>query len=159
MANISEILKNAKRIHFIGIGGSGMCPLAEILHAKGYSLQGSDNNESSIVDRIRAMGIPVMMGQKAENIKGADMIVYSAAIQHGNPELEAALSSGIPTFQRAELLGEVSRHFSNCIGICGTHGKTTTTSMTVQTMLSAGLDPSAVIGVYFDIFIFLLRVV
>lgn len=146
MANISEILKNAKRIHFIGIGGSGMCPLAEILHAKGYSLQGSDNNESSIVDRIRAMGILVMMGQKAENIKGADMIVYSAAIQHGNPELEAALSSGIPTFQRAELLGEVSRHFSNCIGICGTHGKTTTTSMTVQTMLSAGLDPSAVIG-------------
>ena len=146
MANISEILKNSKRIHFIGIGGSGMCPLAEILHAKGYSLQGSDNNESSIVERIRAMGIPVMMGQKAENIKGADMIVYSAAIQHGNPELEAALSSGIPTFQRAELLGEVSRHFSNCIGICGTHGKTTTTSMTVQTMLSAGLDPSAVIG-------------
>lgn len=146
MANISEILKNAKRIHFIGIGGSGMCPLAEILHAKGYSLQGSDNNESSIVDRIRAMGIPVMMGQKAENINGADMIVYSAAIQQGNPELEAALSSGIPTFQRAELLGEVSRHFSNCIGICGTHGKTTTTSMTVQTMLSAGLDPSAVIG-------------
>lgn len=123
-----------------------MCPLAEILHAKGYSLQGSDNNESSIVDRIRAMGIPVMMGQKAENIKGADMIVYSAAIQRGNPELEAALGSGIPTFQRAELLGEVSRHFSNCIGICGTHGKTTTTSMTVQTMLSAGLDPSAVIG-------------
>lgn len=146
MANISEILKNAKRIHFIGIGGSGMCPLAEILHAKGYSLQGSDNNESSIVDRIRAMGIPVMMGQKAENINGADMIVYSAAIQQGNPELEAALSSGIPTFQRAELLGEVSRHFSNCIGICGTHGKTTTTSMTVQTMISAGLDPSAVIG-------------
>lgn len=146
MANISETLKNAKRIHFIGIGGSGMCPLAEILHAKGYSLQGSDNNESSIVDRIRAMGIPVMMGQKAENINGADMIVYSAAIQQGNPELEAALSSGIPTFQRAELLGEVSRHFSNCIGICGTHGKTTTTSMTVQTMLSAGLDPSAVIG-------------
>lgn len=146
MANISETLKNAKRIHFIGIGGSGMCPLAEILHAKGYSLQGSDNNESSIVDRIRAMGIPVMMGQKAENINGADMIVYSAAIQQGNPELEAALSSGIPTFQRAELLGEVSRHFSNCIGICGTHGKTTTTSMTVQTMLSSGLDPSAVIG-------------
>ena len=103
MANISEILKNAEGKHFIGIGGSGMCPLAEILHAKGYSLQGSDNNESSIVDRIRAMGIPVMMGQKAENIKGADMIVYSAAIQHGNPELEAALSSGIPTFQRAEL--------------------------------------------------------
>lgn len=146
MSNISEVLKNSKRIHFIGIGGSGMCPLAEILHAKGYSLQGSDNNESSIVDRIRAMGIPVMMGQKAENLEGADMIVYSAAIQRGNPELEAALASDVPTFTRAELFGEVTKHFENCIGICGTHGKTTTTSMTVQTMLSAGLDPSAVIG-------------
>lgn len=146
MADISEVLKNSKKIHFIGIGGSGMCPLAEILFAKGYSLQGSDNNESSIVDKIRGMGIPVMMGQKAENIKGADMIVYSAAIQRGNPELEAALESGIPTFTRAELFGEVTKHFDNCIGICGTHGKTTTTSMTVQTMLGAGLDPSAVIG-------------
>lgn len=146
MSDISEVLRNAKRIHFIGIGGSGMCPLAEILHAKGYSLQGSDNNESSIVERIRKLGIPVMMGQKAENIKGADMIVYSAAIQRGNEELEAALTSGIPTFTRAELFGEVTKHFDNCIGICGTHGKTTTTSMTVQAMLSADLDPSAVIG-------------
>ena len=146
MSNISEVLKNAKRIHFIGIGGSGMCPLAEILHAKGYCLQGSDNNESSIVDRIRALGIPVMMGQRAENIQGADMIVYSAAIMQTNPELQAALNSGIPTFQRAELFGEITRHFDNCIGICGTHGKTTTTSMTVQTMLEAGLDPSCVIG-------------
>lgn len=146
MTDISEILKSSKKIHFIGIGGSGMCPLAEILCAKGYSLQGSDNNESSIVDKIRGMGIPVMMGQKAENINGADMIVYSAAIQRGNPELEAALASGIPTFTRAELFGEVTKHFDNCIGICGTHGKTTTTSMTVQTMLGAGLDPSAVIG-------------
>lgn len=123
-----------------------MCPLAEILHAKGYSLQGSDNNESSIVERIRKLGIPVTMGQKAENIKGADMIVYSAAIMKDNPELVAALNSGIPTFQRAELFGEVTKQFRNCIGICGTHGKTTTTSMTVQTMLTAGLDPSAVIG-------------
>lgn len=146
MSNISEVLKTAKRIHFIGIGGSGMCPLAEILHAKGYSLQGSDNNESSIVDRIRALGIPVMMGQRAENIEGADMIVYSAAIMKTNPELKAALESGIPTFQRAELFGEITRHFDNCIGICGTHGKTTTTSMTVQAMMNAGLDPSAVIG-------------
>ena len=146
MTSISEVLQNAKRIHFIGIGGSGMCPLAEILHAKGYSLQGSDNNESSIVERIRALGIPVMMGQKAENIEGADMIVYSAAIKKDNPELAAALNSGIPTFKRAELFGEVTRQFDNCIGICGTHGKTTTTSMAVQTMLSAGLDPSAVIG-------------
>ncbi|MBE6827821.1 MAG: UDP-N-acetylmuramate--L-alanine ligase [Ruminococcaceae bacterium] len=146
MSEISEVLRNAKKIHFIGIGGSGMCPLAEILHAKGYSLQGSDNNESSIVDRIRNLGIPVMMGQRAENIAGADMIVYSAAIMETNPELKAALESGIPTFQRAELFGEITRQYGNCIGICGTHGKTTTTSMTVQAMITAGLDPSAVIG-------------
>lgn len=146
MNDISKVLKTVKTIHFIGIGGSGMCPLAEILHSKGYTLQGSDNNESSIVERIRKMGIKVMMGQRAENIEGAEMVVYSAAISKENPELKAALQSGIPTFQRAELLGEVSRQFNNCIGICGTHGKTTVTSLTVQTMLSAGLDPSAVIG-------------
>lgn len=146
MSNITEVLKNAKRIHFIGIGGSGMCPLAEILHAKGYSLQGSDNNESSIVERIRKLGIPVMMGQRPENLEGADMIVYSAAIMKTNPELIAALESGVPTFTRAELFGEITRQYSNCVGICGTHGKTTTTSMTVQTMLDAGLDISAVIG-------------
>lgn len=146
MNDISKVLKTVKTIHFIGIGGSGMCPLAEILHSKGYTLQGSDNNESSIVDRIRKMGIKVMMGQRAENIEGAEMVVYSAAISKENPELKAALERGIPTFQRAELLGEVSRQFTNCIGICGTHGKTTVTSLTVQTMIEAGLDPSAVIG-------------
>lgn len=146
MNEITKVLNSVKTIHFIGIGGSGMCPLAEILHSKGYTLQGSDNNESSIVDRIRKMGIKVMMGQRAENIEGAEMVVYSAAISKENPELKAALESGIPTFQRAELLGEVSRQFSNCIGICGTHGKTTVTSLTVQTMIEAGLDPSAVIG-------------
>ena len=146
MSNISKVLETVKTIHFIGIGGSGMCPFAEILHSKGYTLQGSDNNESSIVDRIRKMGIKVMMGQRAENIEGAEMVVYSAAISKENPELKAALESGIPTFQRAELLGEVSRQFTNCIGICGTHGKTTVTSLTVQTMIEAGLDPSAVIG-------------
>ena len=146
MNEITKVLETVKTIHFIGIGGSGMCPLAEILHSKGYTLQGSDNNESSIVDRIRKMGIKVMMGQRAENIEGAEMVVYSAAISKENPELKAAIESGIPTFQRAELLGEVSRQFSNCIGICGTHGKTTVTSLTVQTMIEAGLDPSAVIG-------------
>ncbi len=146
MNEISKVLENVKTIHFIGIGGSGMCPLAEILHSRGYTLQGSDNNESSIVERIRKMGIKVMMGQKTENIEGAEMVVYSAAISRENPELKAAIESGIPTFQRAELLGEISRQFSNCIGICGTHGKTTVTSLTVQTMLGAGLDPSAVIG-------------
>ena len=146
MYEIDKLLDTVKRIHFIGIGGAGMCPLAEILHAKGYKLSGSDNNETDTLNRIRKLGIPVMMGQKAENIKGADMIVYSAAIQRGNEELEAALASGIPTFTRAELFGEVTKHFDNCIGICGTHGKTTTSSMITQILMEAGLDPSAVIG-------------
>ena len=146
MSDIANTLKNAKKIHFIGIGGSGMCPLAEILHSRGYNLQGSDNNESSIVERIKKLGIPVFMGHSADNLGDADMLVYSAAISEDNPELAAARQRGIPTFQRAELFGEISKQYKNCIGICGTHGKTTVTSMTVQVMLTAGLDPSAVIG-------------
>ncbi len=146
MKNIDTLLKEVKRIHFIGIGGSGMCPLAEILHSEGYELSGSDNNESDTLQRIRNLGIPVTMGQKAENIKGAEMIVYTAALLKDNPELVAAKESGIPTFERSKLFGAISRMYSNCIGVCGTHGKTTTTSMLTQIMIEAGLDPSAVIG-------------
>ena len=146
MENIDTLLKQVKRIHFIGIGGSGMCPLAEILHSEGYVLSGSDNNESDTLARIRALGIPVTMGQKAENIAGAEMVVYTAALLKDNPELVAAKESGIPTFERAKLFGAISRLYKNCIGICGTHGKTTVTSMTTQVMLEAKLDPSAVIG-------------
>ena len=80
MENIDTLLKKVKRIHFIGIGGSGMCPLAEILHSWGYELSGSDNNESDTLARIRALGIPVSMGQRAENIGDAEMVVYTAAL-------------------------------------------------------------------------------
>ena len=146
MKDIDTLLKEVKRVHFIGIGGSGMCPLAEILHSWGYELSGSDNNESDTLDRIRKLGIPVTMGQRAENIKGAEMIVYTAALLKDNPELVAAKASGIPTFERSKLFGAISRMYKNCIGICGTHGKTTTTSMTTQIMITAKLDPSAVIG-------------
>lgn len=146
MKDIDILLKKVKRIHFIGIGGSGMCPLAEILHHEGYQLSGSDNNESDIVNRIRKLGIPVAMGQRAENIEGAEMVVYTAALLPDNPELVAAKESSIPTFERSELFGAVSRLYKNCYGVCGTHGKTTTTSMITQMMLSADLDPSAVIG-------------
>lgn len=146
MENIDTLLKQVKRIHFIGIGGSGMCPLAEILHSEGYTLSGSDNNESDTLARIRALGIPVTMGQKPENIEGAEMVVYTAALLKDNPELVAAKASGIPTFERAKLFGAISRLYKDCIGICGTHGKTTVTSMTTQVMLEAKLDPSAVIG-------------
>ena len=144
--SIDELLGKIKRIHFIGIGGSGMCPLAEILHSKGYILSGSDNNETDTLKRIRNLGITVYMGQKAENIQGAEMIVYTAAIMEDNPELIAAKASSIPTFERSKLFGAISRKFDNCIGVCGTHGKTTTTSMIVHTLIKAGMDTSAVIG-------------
>ena len=146
MFEADSYLDKVKKIHFIGIGGSGMCPLAEILHSKGYILTGSDNNETDTLKRIRDLGIDVKMGQCAENIDGAEMIVYTAAIMADNPELIAAKASGIPTFERSKLLGAVSRKFRNCIGISGTHGKTTSTSMLTQVLINAGADPSAVIG-------------
>lgn len=146
MFEADKYLDTVKKIHFIGIGGSGMCPLAEILHSKGYELTGSDNNETDTLARIKNLGIPVVLGQKAENIQDAEMIIYTAAIQKDNPELIAAFESGIPTFERSKLLGAVSRKFGNCIGISGTHGKTTVTSMLTQILINAGVDPSAVIG-------------
>ncbi len=130
----------------IGIGGAGMAPLAEILLEEGYALSGSDNNPSDTLEHIKSLGIPVYMGHHAENLRGAEMVVHTAALLSDNPELNAAKELGIPTFERAELFGAITRMYNNCIGICGTHGKTTTTSMLVQIMLMADKDPTAVIG-------------
>jgi len=146
MHEIDNLLKKVKRVHFIGIGGSGMCPLAEILFKEGYELSGSDNNETDTLARIRNMGIRVILGQKAENIEGAELIVYTAAILPDNPELVAAKASGIPTYERADLLGAITRMYSDCYCVCGTHGKTTVSSMLTQIMIQCGQDPSAVIG-------------
>ena len=146
LKNIDEVLGKIKRIHFIGIGGSGMCPLVEILHSKGYEISGSDNNESDTLNRVRSLGIPVFLGQRAQNIEGSQMIVYTAALLPDNPELCAAKESGIPTFERKELLGAITRMFDNCICVCGTHGKTTVTAMLTQIFLQSGADPTAVIG-------------
>ncbi len=146
MFEIDRVLKEVKRIHFIGIGGSGMCPLAEILHKEGYDISGSDNNESDTLDRVRAMGAKVTLGQVPENLEGAEMIVYTSAILAGNPELEAAKKSGIPLFERNDLLGAITRIYPDCIGVCGTHGKTTTCAMLTQVLIECGKDPSAVIG-------------
>lgn len=146
MFDIDILLKQIKKIHFIGIGGSGMCPLAEILHKEGYILSGSDNNETDTLARIRSLGIPVAMGQRAENIEGAEMIVYTAALLADNPELVAAKNSGIPTFERSKLLGAVTRMYPNSICISGTHGKTTACSMLTQVLIEADFDPTAVIG-------------
>ena len=123
-----------------------MCPLAEILHKEGYLLSGSDNNETDTLARIRSMGIPVTLGQKAENIEGAEMIVYTAALLPDNPELVAAKASGIPTFERSKLLGAITRIYPNSICISGTHGKTTACSMLTQVLIEADFDPTAVIG-------------
>ncbi|MGN0592142.1 MAG: UDP-N-acetylmuramate--L-alanine ligase [Ruminococcus sp.] len=141
-----EILKCKKHIHFIGIGGSGMYPLAQILHAKGYYLTGSDNNETETLQAVRNMGIPVMMGQRAENIEGADLIVHTAAIMADNPELIAAKASGVPVLERSDLLGLVTSWYDRAICVAGTHGKTTTTSMITQILYTAGIDLSAFIG-------------
>lgn len=141
-----DTLSRVKKIHFVGIGGSGMCPLAEILHHKGYELTGSDNSESETLDRIRSYGIPVTLGHRPENVKGAELVVYTAAVKADNPELVAAKKLGIPAVERSVMLGMVTRRFKNSIAVSGTHGKTTTTAMITQVLMSAGADPSAVIG-------------
>ena len=141
-----NILEGKKRIHFIGIGGSGMCPLAEILMSEGFEIQGSDMNEGETLDKIKSYGIPVFMGHKAENIDGAELIVYSAAIKENNPERAEAVKRGIPCIERSVMLGIVSRRYNRSIGISGTHGKTSTTGMLTQVLIGAGFDPSAIIG-------------
>ena len=146
LRNEDKIISQVKNIHMIGIGGSGMCPLAEILHSKGYILTGSDNNESDPLKRIKALGIKVYMGHDAENIKDAELVVYSAAISKENPELCAAKEKGIPTMERSHLLGALTRYFDNVIGVCGTHGKTTVTSMITQILYLNKMEPNAVIG-------------
>ncbi len=140
------LLTGIKRVHMIGIGGSGMCPLAEILHSKGYVLTGSDNNEGDTLNRIKALGIKVFMGHNAENVKDAELVVYSAAISEDNPERVAAKEQGIPTMERSKLLGALTRQYDNVVGVCGTHGKTTTSSMITQILYLSKKEPSAVIG-------------
>lgn len=140
------MLENAKHIHMIGIGGAGMFPIAEILHEKGYDITGSDNNETDTLKRVRKLGIPVTLGHFPENVDGADLIIYSAAIMKDNPELVAAAQKDIPTMERSYALGAITRKFDNVIGVCGTHGKTTVSSMITHVLLKSGKDPSAVIG-------------
>ena len=123
-----------------------MYPLAQILHSQGYYLTGSDNNETDTLQAVRDMGIPVFLGQRAENIKGADLIVHTAAIMADNPELIASKNSGVPVLERSDLLGIVTSWYDNAICVSGTHGKTTTTSMITQILYTQGIDLSAFIG-------------
>ncbi len=141
-----SLLKNKKHIHFIGIGGSGMFPIVQILHAEGFYITGSDNNETETIKIEREMGIEIFMGQRAENIEGADLIVYTAAIMADNPELIAAKESGVDTIERSVMLGLLTRRYDRAICISGTHGKTTTSALLTQILVESEMDPTAVIG-------------
>lgn len=141
-----QLLDGVKKIHFIGCGGSGMYPLIQILASKGYQISGSDVLDGSLIQAERAMGVQVALGHSAENVIGADLVVYSAAIAKDNVEIAAAESYGIRTIERSVLLGYVSRLYKNSICVAGTHGKTTTTALITTALELAGRDPSAVIG-------------
>lgn len=138
-------MRRIRRIHFVGIGGAGMCGIAEVLLNQGYRISGSDIRESSVTLRLATLGATVYIGHQAENIEGADALVVSTAIDLTNPEILAAKEKRIPIVRRAEMLAELMR-FRHGIAIAGTHGKTTTTSMVTSVLAEAGLDPTFVIG-------------
>ncbi|AHD01394.1 UDP-N-acetylmuramate--L-alanine ligase [Leisingera methylohalidivorans] len=132
-------------IHFVGIGGIGMSGIAEVLLNLGYSVQGSDLKASKITARLEELGARVFVGQKAENLEEAAVVVISSAIKPGNPELDEARLRGLPVVRRADMLAELMRLKSN-IAIAGTHGKTTTTTMMAELMVAGGFDPTIVNG-------------
>ena len=134
-----------KRIHFVGIGGSGMSGIAEVLANQGYTVSGSDIAESVAVRRLRGLGIAVAVGHDAKNVAGADAVVVSTAVTPDNPEVVAAREAHVPVVPRALMLAELMR-FKQGIAVAGTHGKTTTTSLVAAVLGEAGLDPTCVIG-------------
>ena len=137
---------NAHHIHMIGIGGSGMCPLAELLLSRGYKITGSDKSDNANIKRLKALGITVYNEHKAENIDGADLVAFSAAVHNDNPEMKAADENSVPRMERSQLLGAVTRCYDNVIGVSGTHGKTTVSSIITQILLLNKQNPNAVIG-------------
>jgi len=132
-------------VHFVGIGGIGMSGIAEVLLNYGYRVQGSDLKPSKLTDRLAAMGAKIHIGQRAENLDGAEVVVISSAIKPGNPELDAARAKGLPVVRRAEMLAELMRLKSN-VAVAGTHGKTTTTTMVATLLDAGGLDPTVING-------------
>jgi UDP-N-acetylmuramate--alanine ligase len=138
-------MRRIKCIHFIGIGGAGMCGIAEVLLNQGYKITGSDLNDSATTKRLRTMGARIFIGHEAKNVSKADVVVYSSAIDWKNPEIKAAKKSGKPLIARAEMLAELMR-YRHSIAIAGTHGKTTTTSIVASVLAAGGLDPTFVIG-------------
>ncbi len=131
--------------HIVGIGGIGMSAIAEILRAKGHTVQGSDQKDSANVKRLRAKGIRVFVGHDPINLVGARYVVISTAVKEANPELKAAREKGLTIIRRAEMLAELMRLYST-ISITGTHGKTTTTSLVAHIFVEAGLEPTVITG-------------
>ncbi|HSC74989.1 MAG TPA: UDP-N-acetylmuramate--L-alanine ligase [Pseudomonadales bacterium] len=138
-------MRRIRRIHFIGIGGAGMCGIAEVLLNQGYMISGSDLREGPVVARLRSLGADIAIGHSANNIAGVDVVVVSTAIDPQNPELLAARENRIPVVRRAEMLAEIMR-YRHGIAIAGAHGKTTTTSLIASILTEAGRDPTYVIG-------------
>lgn len=131
--------------HLVGIGGSGLSAIAGFLLERGYQVSGSDQRPNEMTEALARRGAAVYRGHRAENIAGADIVLISSAVPAGNPEVDAAIAAGIPVVKRAQLLGPLMRG-QHGIGVAGTHGKTTTTSMTAIVLLRAGLDPSIIVG-------------
>lgn len=147
----AQILKNARRLHFVGIGGSGMFPVVQIMKSLGYEITGSDVNETDIVNYERGMGIPVNIPHEASAANGADAVIVTAALLPNNPEVQRAKELSIPIIKRAEMLGYITSLHDDSYCISGTHGKTTTTSMLTQIFYMANMDPAAVIGGKLDL--------
>ncbi len=139
------MFKNIHKIHFVGIGGIGMSGIAEILLDQDFDVSGSDNSLTEITDRLTKLGAKVYKGHSPENLKDADVLVYSSAVTTDNPEVAAAIEKNIPVIKRSEMLAETMR-MKYGIGIAGTHGKTTTTSMVGLTLTEGGIDPTIIVG-------------
>ncbi|PCC22840.1 UDP-N-acetylmuramate--L-alanine ligase [Halomonas sp. JB37] len=138
-------MRRIRRIHFVGIGGVGMCGIAEVLANQGYTVSGSDMSASSAVERLRQCGVCIEIGHAEAHVDGADVVVVSSAIDDTNPEIRWAHEHRVPVVRRAEMLAELMR-FRHGIAVAGTHGKTTTTSLTATLLAEGGLDPTFVIG-------------
>ena len=142
---LEDRMRRIQRIHLVGIGGSGMGGIAEVLLNLGYEVQGSDLKANTVTERLARLGATIFIGHDAENLGGSDVVVVSSAVNRANPEVAAALAKRIPVVARAEMLGELMR-FRYSIAVAGTHGKTTTTSLVASVLAEAGLDPTFVIG-------------
>ena len=145
---IAKFLTPGRHVHLVGIGGVSMRPLGLVLKGMGMVVTGSDMNSSVSTDELISQGIPVAIGHRAENVRGADCIIRTAAAHNDNPEIAAARAAGIPVFERAQAWGEIMKSYKNAICISGTHGKTTTTSMMTHILMEANLDPTVMIGGY-----------